>query len=452
MEDKSTSEKSDYVRLGFYSGMQRATVILFGMITTMILAHKAISPAQMGVWSLFLIIAAFVEIMRHGLVKNSVVKYLNTGEGKDAIKILSSALILNILITLAIGVIIYAAASLIVHITKAPQLKEMIYWYGFALLSLIPFSHFEWLMLAKLKFKQLFWTYVVRQAVTLLLLLVCVVQVLDVTLNMLVVFYAAGILFGAISGYYFNSNLIGFRFVFSIEWLKRLWHFGQYAFGTGLSNLVFRSTDAFMVSNILSSTAIVAQQGIALRVFNLADIPSQMVGDLLFPRSSSLAPEDKVRVKYYYEKSVGATLAIILPAVLFVILFPHLLILILAGPQYLGAIPYLRLLMLVSIFLCFLKQFGTIIDSTGNPKLNFGFTSGLAVINVFSCYYFISRFGLQGAAFGLLCTHVLAFVLSQYILYKLYRIHFYNSFKYAILFYPEIAKMLYSKLFYKWTV
>jgi lipopolysaccharide exporter len=443
------NKKTDWLKVGFYGGLQRATVVLFGMLTTMLLAHKAISPSEMGVWSLFLIIAAFVEILRHGLIKNSVIKYLNASNTDEKIFVLSSGLVLNTFITILIGVLLFFSTSLIVNYTKAPALEGMIYWNSIALLALIPFSHFEWLMLAKVDFKGLFWTYVVRQTITLALLLALVVLNVDISLDHLVIFYALGILAGAFAGYWINRKQIHFRFSYSSSWIKRLWKFGQYSFGTGLSNLVFRSTDTFMVSNILASTAIVAQQGIALRVFNLADIPSQMIGDVLFPKSSGLSPENKERIKFYYEKSVGATLAVVLPAILFVILFPKLLIMVLAGPRYFGAIPYLRLLMLVSIFLCFLKQFGTIIDSTGRPRTNFTFTTGLAIVNLAICFFFIKHLGLVGAAYGLLTTHLLAFIVSQTLLYRLFRIRFINSFKYAFQFYPEIGKMIQLKFLKK---
>ena len=120
MKAKAVKEKSDWLHLGFYGGLQRATVVIFGMLTTMILAHKAIEPAEMGVWSLFLVIAAFVEIMRHGLVKNSVIRFLNSSAAEDRTLILSSALILNVFVTLFIGVLLYAGAPFIVELTKAP--------------------------------------------------------------------------------------------------------------------------------------------------------------------------------------------------------------------------------------------------------------------------------------------------------------------------------------------
>jgi O-antigen/teichoic acid export membrane protein len=445
MRTKVTRNYSGWLHLGFYGGLQRATVVVFGMLSTMVLAHKAIDPSEMGVWSLFLIIAAFVEIIRHGLVKNSVIKYLNSSQSEEKNLVLSSALILNVIITILLGIVLVAFAKSIATYTKAPQLEGMIYWYVLALVSLIPFSQLEWIMLGRLQFKQLFWTYVVRQAVILFLQAGCVLIGIRVSLNMLVIFYAAGIFLGALSGYSFIRSSLNFKFAFSKQWMKRLWNFGKYAFGTGVSNIVFRSTDSFMVSNILASTVIVAEQGIALRVFNLIDIPSQLIGDIIFPKSSGVDPTNKERIKSYYEKSVGATLSIILPAILVVILIPKIPILILAGPKYLDAVPYLRLLMLVSIFLAFLKQFGTIVDSTGHPETNFILTTGIALLNLASCFFFINHFAFIGAAYGLIATHVVSFVVTQWILYKRYNIQFWNSFKYAFSFYPEIGKLLYTK-------
>jgi lipopolysaccharide exporter len=445
MKTNTTTNYSGWLQLGFYGGLQRATVVVFGMLSTMVLAHKAIDPSDMGVWSLFLIIAAFVEIIRHGLVKNSVIKYLNSSGDQEKNLVLSSALILNVAITVLLGILLIACAKPIVAYLKAPQLESMIYWYGFALISLIPFSQLEWIMLGRLQFKQLFWTYVVRQAVILTLQLGSVLIGLKVSLNMLVIFYATGIFLGAVSGFFFIRSTLNFQYIFSMEWIKRLWDFGKYAFGTGVSNLVFRSTDSFMVSNIIASTVIVAEQGIALRVFSLIDIPSQLIGDIIFPKSSRVDPNNKEMLKNYYEKSVGATLSMIFPAILVVILIPKIPILFLAGPKYLGVIPYMRLLMFVSIFLTFLKQFGTIVDSTGQPRINFFITTGIALLNLASCFFFIKNFAFIGAAYGLIGTHIVAFIVTQLMLYKKYNIQFWNSFKYAFSFYPEMGKLIYTK-------
>ncbi|HEX8331495.1 MAG TPA: oligosaccharide flippase family protein, partial [Segetibacter sp.] len=221
MRGNEGKKKVALLKMGFYGGMQRATVVLFGMATTMILAHKAINPSQMGVWSLFLIIAAFVEIMRHGLVKNSLIKYLNSDKESQR-EILSSSLILNTLITGILCILLYLGEPLIVKYTKAPELSGMLYWYGLALFSLIPFSHFEWIMLATSDFKHLFYSYVVRQAISMMLLIISVYFTENITLNLLVIYYGLGIFGGAVAGYIFKRSMAKFHFSFSVNWLERL--------------------------------------------------------------------------------------------------------------------------------------------------------------------------------------------------------------------------------------
>src|SRR5687768_15542918 len=153
MKTATSKKYSDWIHLGIYGGLQKLSVVLFGMLSTMILAHWAIEPSEMGVWSLFLILTAFVEIIRHGLVKNSLIKYINASHPEDLSFILSSAVILNVFITMIVGAILIWGASFISVQLKAPALEYMIYLYGVALLFLIPFSHFEWLMNARLNFK-----------------------------------------------------------------------------------------------------------------------------------------------------------------------------------------------------------------------------------------------------------------------------------------------------------
>jgi O-antigen/teichoic acid export membrane protein len=61
----------------------------------------------------------------------------------------------------------------------------------------------------------------------------------------------------------------------------------------------------------------------------------------LFPKSSQSDNSRNPEIlKYYYEKTVGASLCVVLPLVLFVLIFPKIIIYALAGPQYYDAIPY----------------------------------------------------------------------------------------------------------------
>lgn len=445
------SHKYDaWINAGFYSALQKISVVIFGVLSTMLLAHKGLKVTQMGVWSLFLVMTGLVEMIRHGLIRNSFIKYLSGNETESKDIILASALIMNIAITILIAFLLIIFNSFISHKLHAPELISMVKIFVVCFFLLIPFLHFEWIMIAESNFKGIFFSYLMRQGVTLLLLVIWMLLKMDVTLNLLVVFLLIGIITGSITAASFCKNYFSSPFVFSKEWINKLWQFGKNSFGTGISNLFFRNADQFLVSNLISPAAAslkaVALQGISLRIFNMCDIPSQVIGDILFPKSANLSVDDHTTIRYYYEKSVGITLAIILPIVIGIVLFSKWIVLILAGANYLQTIPYLRLLMIATIFLAFLKQFGTITDGTGLPHINFYMLTVIAVVNIASCYYFIAQYGLMGAAYGLLVTHCIAFCLTQYILFKLYGIRFYNCIVLAFTFYPEMFHILKSKV------
>ncbi|MFL5789735.1 MAG: oligosaccharide flippase family protein [Flavisolibacter sp.] len=446
----NTKRKYEYwVNAGFYSGLQKLSVLLFGIISTMIIARNFHGKYEMGIWSLFLTIAGLIEVVRHGLIKNAVIKYLNSTEVSEHKYILSAALLLNIMITLFIAIVLIVIVHPLAGVLKAPDLVNVIYIFSIGMLALIPFSHFEWVQNANSEFKGVFYAYFARQIFTLCLILV-LVFINKVTVGMLTAVYSGGLFLGAIVSWFFARKFLAHRFTVKKEWANKLWHFGKYVFGTNISNAIFRSTDQFLVSHFLLP-GVVALQSISLRVTNLTDLPSQVLGDILFPKSAQAYGDGTVaRTKFLYEKSVGAILAFVIPATFLVILFPKVILVILAGRRYMEAAPYLRIIIIAGLFMPFLKQFGTIMDSTGKPGINFFVLTIIALVNLLNCYFLIQAKFLIGAGIALLATHVIGFIITQALLRKYYNINFLNCFKYAFNFYPEIIHLIQTRIPLKW--
>ncbi len=444
------SKYSGWIHSGFFSGLQKLSVPLSGLFITMILAHKALTPQEMGVWALFMTITSIIEIIRQGLVKTSLMKFINHSQPKDHGKVVGAAFYLNAIITLFTAGIVFIFTPAIARFLAAPQLASMLYILQAGMLIMIPFSHFEWLMYGKAIFKGLFWTYFYRQGLTLLLVFSVFVANSKVPLNVLVIIYNLGLLIGAIVAYQFVKPFVKGSLQFNKTWMLKLFQFGKYVFASGLSTLVFRSADQMMLSPMLGTTVYNAFQNISLRFINLSDLPSQTLGDILFPKSAhSDNSSNPQRIKYYYEKTVGASLCVVVPLVLIVLLFPKLIIFVLAGPKYYEAIPYLQVIAITSITLAFLKQYGVIMDSTGRPGINFTTTSLLAVINVTLLYFFIRHFHFLGAAYALVVSHLIGFAVTQSLLYRIFGINFINAFKYAAQFYPEFLKIILARLPWK---
>lgn len=440
-------KQQGWVVSGFFNGLQKLSIPLFGILTTMLLAKEALTKAEMGEWALFLVITSFVELIRQALVKTALIKFINHSGEEEHRFVLSAAFLLNAFITLLLLLVMLVFAGQLSVLLKAPGLETMLFLFTPGMLLLIPFSHFEWIMYGKSDFKGLFATYFVRQGLTLLLMVAGVLAYGKVSTDWLVLIFSIGILAGAFVGYRYVRQYFTHTLTWQRNWIGKLWHFGKYVLGSGVSTLVFANAGQMMLSPLLGSTVYTASQSIAARVVNLTDMPSQVVSDILFPKSARKEnAANKGLIKYYYEKSVGATLSFALPLVAFTMIFPKFIILVLADEQYLDAVPYLQWIAVTGLFLAFLKQWGVIIDSSGRPHINFFLITFAAVLNVALTYWLILAQGFLGAAYALVLSHIVAFIITQYLLNKYYGIHFFNCFKYAFQFYPEMWALLKSKL------
>ena len=373
----------------------------------------------MGAWSLFLSITTMLETSKGGLIKNALIKFINSSDHNDHAKIETASLIINLLITLLSIVAILAFATSLGTYWHISELDSMLYWYIGTLVLLVPFSHFEYMQQAHHDFNGILKSYLVRQGILFLLVVTSIwLPVGEHYLRNLVIFQMTGVGIGALVGYRFARRFIAQQLTYSKVWVGKLWSYGKFVFATSLSSLIFRSTDHIMVASYIS-TAAVALYNVSIRVTNLMDIPSTVAAEVMFPKSVKITSEEGTgRTRYMYEKSVGIILAFILPMSTFIMIFPEEVIRLIAGEQYLDATELLQITIIYSLFLPFLKQFGTMMDATGKPNVNFLLIFFLAILNIISNYLFIQYFGLLGAAYGTLFTYLISFVANQLILRK----------------------------------
>ena len=75
-------------------------------------------------------------------------------------------------------------------------------------------------------------------------------------------------------------------------------------------------------------------------------------------------------LRYLYERSVGVMLAIVIPMAVVIFFLAGPIVLLIAGKEYLAAVPVLQVFAVMSVFKPFGRQGGTILDSMGYPKYN----------------------------------------------------------------------------------
>jgi len=193
-----------------------------------------------------------------------------------------------------------------------------------------------------------------------------------------------------------------------------------------------------MMLGALLSPAASGAFNIAVRITNLIDIPGNAIAVVVFPQSSRrMEEEGKSAIKYLYEKSVGTTLALVLPGVLFLYLFSDFVIHFIAGEKYVDSIPLLRVTLLYCLLIPYGRQFGTILDSIGKTKITFLVVVGTTVLNLSLNYVLISRLGVMGAAYATLISNIAGFCVAQVILKKEVDVNLRNTIVYMLKFYPE---------------
>ncbi|MFI5152015.1 MAG: oligosaccharide flippase family protein [Chitinophagales bacterium] len=387
----------------FFSTLNRFSSVAFAVLSYMLLAKKVFATAsEMGIWALFMSIITLVETIKQGLLRNSTIKFLGEPEyANQKNKIQTSSLLINIAFSLLIILLIIFGGRTISRWLHTPQLYELCLWGILIVIFLIPSSHCEVLMHANFRFREIFYVYVVKQAVFLFGIIIMLLFFRKyLSLVSLVFWQILSALCGALLAYYYARVHFIKGFVYDKITIRRMFHFGKYIFGTNVFSALSRQADQFISAGLMS-TEVTAYYNVSSRVNNFMDMPSMAVADVLFPKNvEAMAISGTDKVRYYFERLVGTIVSIIIPISVIIFLFPGLVIRILAGSKYLHAIPILQTVILSSFMRPFFYQFGATMDAIGRPRLNFWMNLVITIINSGLMYLGLRYLGWLGAAYG----------------------------------------------------
>ncbi|HMH34021.1 MAG TPA: flippase [Puia sp.] len=429
-----------WVHSGKYTALQKSATLAMGILSFMLLA-RILGPAGFGVWGLFLIISSITETARTALIRNAFIRFIHKSDKRQHASLQGTAFVLSLFISVVLAMIFLLFAAPAANWLKAPALATMLRIYAITMMVCAFFAHCEMLLNAKMDFRGVCWMYCIRQGLLVLLIAICYFLNFPINEYILSWFYLLSVLVGSLVGLKISSPYLEWGFENYRAWLYQLWNFGKYVFGTNFFSLLFRSTDNFITSNYFGP-AVSAYYNASLRIGNLVDMPSQVLGDILFPKIAKYDAADKAVIKNMYEKTVGAIFIFSIPALLIILLMPSAILYILAGKKFLIAAPILRITVFFGFILPFLKQFGTIMDATGHPAINFRVMFFAFIFDVGANLIGVHFFGVIGAALGTATTYLAVFIVTQSILHKMFGIKWFNVFRNTFSLYTEILNMI----------
>lgn len=426
-----------WLKSGLLMVLQNLSGVLFGFGSFFFLI-RIVDKHTFGIWTLFMATTTIFEMVRSGLIQNALIKHLSFSEKKDHDDIISASIVLSGILTAACIIINLCIAGFLSKLWNSPELIEIFFIYSIVYLLSGILSQFHWMEQANFRFNGIVITNFIKQGVFFFVLGICFFFKFKITLPQLVYVQAIGLAIAIFAEYFFVKDLLRFAFKIHIEWIKKLLNYGKYAFGTSISSILSSTIDQMMLGSLLSPIAS-GTFNIAVRIMNLVDIPTNALAFILFPQSARrMATEGEAGVKYLYEKSVGTGLAILIPGLVFLFVFPDLIVHLIAGERYAETIPILQVTVLYCILIPFGRQFGTILDSIGKPRINFLMVLLTALLNLSLNFVMIKKYGVMGAAYATLISNFIAFAISQFVLNRILKTNVFNTFIYAYRFYPEM--------------
>ena len=413
---------------------------LFVNLVSFIVLARILTPTEFGVWGLFTTIFATIQTARISLIRSAFIRFMNQTDSAEHQSLQSSAFAVSLMISIFIAACFLILAPNMRDLLNAPGLDTMLRWCALTIMVSTISSQCEMSLTATMNFKAVSFQYLVRQLSFLAVVCIYWFSGLKLTATSLSIYHLLSIVISMFVALNSTKDILKLGFTNYRKWMPHLWHYGKYIFGTNVAAQGFRSADAFLTSAIFTP-AISALYNASNRISNLVDLPSQVLADVAFTKASRIDNGNKEAVRNMYEKTTGAIMVFSLPALLFILCFPEIVLQILAGREFVKAAPILRITAFFGFILPFLKQYGTIMDATGYPQINFRTNLLAFVLNIIFIYIGLKTFGYLGAAFGMALTYTCIFLTTQRILYKKFGVRVWQVFVNTFQFYLVLFQM-----------
>ncbi|RNC89636.1 MAG: hypothetical protein ED555_09215 [Allomuricauda sp.] len=363
-------------------------IAFLGLVSFMLLTRQ-LPKEQFGDWVLFVTLATFVDLLRFGLTRTSVVRLLAGADPESFKKFLGSAYKINLLLLTLIMLVCWsiAAISFGLGLEMNNGYRLFFTWYPVLALFNLGWNTAFALFQAEQNFTRMMWVRLVSIGLFVLFLLlnmwVFKLGLIEIVwVNLLV--NLASSLWCSIKKW---DGLSYLKYADSAT-EKELINFGKYSMGTLVGSSLLRSADTLIIglSPVLGSAGI-AMYAIPLKLTDLLGIPLRSFTMTAYPRMSKKSLEgDLGGVRKTFYAYSGAITLLFIPIALFCFVFAEYLILFLGGAEYKDSLPLLttvfRVFTVYTVLLPIDRFTGVLLDSINRPKLNLYKVIFMTVSNV----------------------------------------------------------------------
>lgn len=382
------------------------------------LLYVSLSVADVGKWFYFFTVLGLCEAVRNGFLGTATVKFYAGKKGDEAVSILGSVWLLALLVTLIIGAINLAGLPFL-HYVEDPSLRIVVKWLGLTFLSSLPFSVVFWILQAEEDYGRILKLRLVNSGSMILIFGVLVISK-QMTIEKAFMYNFITNCLTSVVALLWGAKIFTL-FKCRKDNILEIVHFGKYSLATTLSSSLLRSTDTFIIQNMLGSAAL-AIYGLPVRLMEIVEIPLRsFVGTGMSGMATAYNNNDMGQVARILKKYSGMLTVVFVPMTLLVLVFADIPISLLGHNKINGtaAANIYRLFMVFAIMYPIDRFNGITLDVIHKPQINFQKVLVMLAVNAAADYVGIMLLGnIYGVAFGAFLTTLAGIIFGYFHLRK----------------------------------
>jgi O-antigen/teichoic acid export membrane protein len=358
------------------------SVAVFGFLS-FILLTRTLPVDVMGEWVLFVTASGFIEMLRFGITRTAIVRFLSGAKEEEKQNLIGANWSIGIVATIILVILLWGIKFVAPDQIKSSGFDLFFTWYPILAILNLPFNNAIALLEAEQRFDKILLIRLINTASFVIFLFINWIW-LDYSIDVIVIIY---LIVNAVTS--IVSSGLGWD---KLTWVlkgtkearKTLLNFGKYTTGTLIGSNLLKSSDAVLIglSPILGTTG-VAMYSVPLKLTEIIEIPLRSFLATAFPGMSKASMEgDDNEVKRIYYTYAGAITYLLIPILTLTFIFAEEFVVILGGKQYESTANILRIFAVYGLFLPIDRFTGVALDSINKPKKNFFKVIWMASANI----------------------------------------------------------------------
>ncbi|MEI7595068.1 MAG: oligosaccharide flippase family protein [Bacteroidota bacterium] len=344
---------------------------------------RTLDKNDFGQWVLYITTASFIEMLRFGITRTAVIRFLSGSDPNERKALIGSNYFLGLVITLAICILIIPIYFIF---SKSISNSGFIYffeWYPILAFINLPFNNALTILQADQKFKEILY---IRSFNIGAFVLLIVLNLLFFHLGIdgiIILHLIINILTSLICMFLGWDGFLHFS-KFNSATNKKIFDFGKFSAGTVIGSNLLKSADTFIIGiSAFMGTAGVATYSIPLKLTELLEIPLRSFAATLLPKLSKASIDNNLELikNEFYKYTGNLTLAFIAICT-FGFIFSEELVILLAGKDYIESSIIFKVFCIYGLLLPIDRFSGVTLDSLNRPHHNFLKVGGMALINI----------------------------------------------------------------------